>query len=280
MPRFGITYKIDEAGATVIKANAGRYWWNPDVNVASSVNANIATGYERYAWTDPNTDRSYQLTEQGRLLSRVGGAGLSLDPNLENSYTDELAAWLDHELLPNFASRTGVVWRGQRQMRQTVNIAQPFGAFNVPIQVRDPGADGRGGTGDDGAQFALFNLDPAFLGQVQNLVTNVAADNDYYTWEVTANRRMTSEWSLMASYAITWNREHASSPGAAANPVRTANAPLNPNDLVNAGNDGRYHFGLWNAKLHAVIPGPWSLRFSPMLRRSRASRSGERSWRT
>ena len=33
-PRFGVTYKIDEAGTTVVKANAGRYWWNPDVNVA------------------------------------------------------------------------------------------------------------------------------------------------------------------------------------------------------------------------------------------------------
>ena len=97
-------------------------------------------------------------------------------------------------------------------------------------------------------------------------MTNVDGDNDYYTWEVTANRRMTDEWSLMASYAITWNREHASSPGAAANPVRSANAPVNPNDLINAGSDGRYHFALWNAKVHAVVPGPWSLRFSPLLR--------------
>jgi hypothetical protein len=265
-PRFGITYKIDEDGGTVIKANAGRYWWNPDVNVASSVNPNIATGYERYTWTDPNADRSYQPAEQGRLLSRVGGAGLALDPNLENSYTDELATWLDHELVPNFSLRTGVVWRGQRQQRQTVNIAQPFSAFTVPIQVRDPGRDGRAGTGDDGEMFSLVNLEPAYLGQVNNLVKNVAADNDYYTWELTANRRMTAGWSLLASYAITWNREHASSPGAAANPVRTANAPLNPNDLVNASSDGRYHFALWSAKLHAVIPGPWGLRFAPLLR--------------
>ena len=99
-PRFGATYKIDGDGKTVVKANAGRYWWNPDVNVASSVNANIATAYERYAWTDPNRDRSYQAAEQGRLLSRVGGAGLALDPNLKDTYTDELAGWLDHELLP------------------------------------------------------------------------------------------------------------------------------------------------------------------------------------
>jgi hypothetical protein len=265
-PRFGITYKLDEAGKTVVKANAGRFWWNPDVQVASSVNPNISTGFERYAWADPNSDRTYQISEQGRLLSRTGGAGLALDPNLENTYTDELATWLDHELRPNFGVRTGLVWRGQRQIRQTVNTAQPFSGFTVPVQVRDPGPDGRTGTADDGALFDMFNLDPAFLGQVSNLVTNVDGDNDYYTWEITGNRRMTDGWSLMGSYSITWNREHASSPGAAANPVRTANAPLNPNDLINAAEDGRYHFALWNAKVHAVVPGPWRMQFSPLVR--------------
>jgi hypothetical protein len=265
-PRVGVTYKIDAAGKTVVKANAGRYWWNPDVNVASSVNPNVATAYERYAWTDPNGDRAFQLTEQGRLLSKVGGSGLALDPNLQNTYTNELAGWLDHELMANFALRTGVVWRGQRQLSQTLNIAQPYSAFTVPVSVRDPGPDGKTGTADDGAVFTLYNLDPSRLGQVNNLVTNVPISNDYYTWELTGNRRMSSGWSLMASYSITWNAENLSSPGAAANAVRSANAPINPNDVVNAGADGRYHYALWNAKVHAVIPGPWHLQFSPLVR--------------
>jgi hypothetical protein len=265
-PRVGVTYKVDDAGRTVVKANAGRYWWNPDVNVASAVNPNIATAYERYAWTDPNSDRLFQPSEQGRLLARVGGVGQAVDPNLQNTYTDELAAWLDRELVPNVELRTGLVWRGQRQLRQTQNLSEPFSAFNVPVQVRDPGPDGRTGTADDGPLLTLFNLDPARLGQVNNLVTNASGVNDYYTWEITGIRRMTSGWSMMASYAITWNRENLASPGAAANPVRSADSPLNPNDLVNASDDGRYHYALWNLKLHAVLPGPWSFRFAPLFR--------------
>ena len=77
---------------------------------------------------------------------------------------------------------------------------------------------------------------------------------------------MTSGWSLMASYSITWNREDLSSPGAAANPVRSSSTPLSPNDLINAGDDGRYHYALWNAKVHAVVPGPWHLQLSPFVR--------------
>lgn len=265
-PRFGMTVKLDRSGKTVLKANAGRYWWNPDVNVAGSVNPNIATAYERYAWTDANADRTWQPSEQGRLIARVGGAGLALDPNLKDSYTDELATWLDHELFANFELRTGLVWRGQRQMRQTTNIAQPYSAFNVPVQVKDPGPDGRANTADDGNVFTLYNLDPAVVGKVNNLVQNVDSKNDYYTWEITGNRRMVNGWSLMATYAITWNRENLASPGAAANPVRAADAPLSPNDVVSASSDGRYHYALWNAKVHAVMPLPWKFKLSPMVR--------------
>lgn len=265
-PRFGATYKLTAAGTTVLKVNAGRFWWNPDVNVAGSVNPNIATAYERYAWTDSNGDWTWQRGEEGRLIARVGGAALTLDPDLENTYTDELAAWVDHELMPHFQLRTGLVWRGQRQLRQTLNVAQPYAAFSVPVPVRDPGPDGRAGTADDGDVFTLRNLEPAFVGQVRNLVANTDTKNDYYTWEITGTRRMHDGWSLMGTYAITWNRENLASPGAAANPVRSADAPNNPNDIVNASDDGRYHYALWNAKLHAVVPLPWRFQFAPLVR--------------
>jgi len=46
-----------------------------------------------------------------------------------------------------------------------------------------------------------YNLDPSRLGQVTNLVTNTPMKNDYYTWEITGNRRMASGWSRRASTA-------------------------------------------------------------------------------
>src|SRR5262249_57902937 len=103
------------------------------------------------------------------------------------------------------------------------------------------------------------------LGQVNNLVTNAAGVNDYYTWEITGNRRMSSGWSLMATYSITWNNENHDSPGAAANAVRSADSPLNPNDLINAGSDGRYHYALWNTKVSAATTAPRHLPLSPLV---------------
>lgn len=106
------------------------------------------------------------------------------------------------------------------------------------------------------------------LSQREKLIGGPGAPskNDYYTWEITGNRRMVNAWSVMATYAITWNRENLASPGAAANPVRSADAPLNPNDIVDASADGRYQYALWTLKLHAVTPLPWRMRFAPLLR--------------
>lgn len=42
--------------------------------------------------------------------------------------------------------------------------------------------------------------------------------------------------------------------------------PLNPNDLINAGEDGRHDFRTWSAKVQGTIEGPWGLRVSPLLR--------------
>jgi hypothetical protein len=272
-PRVGAAYRLTADGRTVVKAHAGRYWWNPDVNVASSVNPNVSTAYERFAWTDPNGDRLWQRGEEGRLLGRVGGAGLSLDADLENTYTDEFAAWLDRELLPDFGLRTGIVWRGQRQLRQTNNVLRPSSGFTVPVSFRDPGPDGASGTADDGALVTLFNLDAQYLGQVSNVVQNVPDENDYYTWELTADRRFGDGWSLMSSYSFTWNRENLASPGAAGNPVRSADSPVSPNDLLFS-EGGRYHHTNWTFKLHAVVNGPWSTVVTPYVRHQAGQQFG------
>ena len=48
--------------------------------------------------------------------------------------------------------------------------------------------------------------------------------------------------------------------------VRQNTFPLTPNDLINAGNDGRYEFRSWAAKIDDTHEGPWGLRVTPYLR--------------
>jgi hypothetical protein len=89
------------------------------------------------------------------------------------------------------------------------------------------------------------------------------ADSHYWTWDISATRRFTGRWSLVAGFAHTWNRDQVS--GYFGQPVRENTYPLTPNDLINAGKDGRYEFRIWSAKIHGTYAGPWDVRITPFL---------------
>jgi outer membrane receptor protein involved in Fe transport len=252
-PRFGMTYNLSGDGKTVAKFNIGRYWWNPGTGLSSNPNPNV--WWKRYAWTDPNRNGVWDQGEEGRLLATAGGVETStLDPDLRDSYTNEIAAWFERELVPNFGVRTGVIWRGVRQRHDQVNINQPFDAFTIPVQVPDPGPDGRLGTSDDGPPLQTWNLNPSLLGlptvTVRKNIPN--SDEDFYTWEITGTKRMSNRWSLLASFSHTWDRPNV--------------VPLNPNDLQQTDGKGTHTFTDWAAKMHGTWEAPWGLRITPILR--------------
>ncbi len=104
----------------------------------------------------------------------------------------------------------------------------------------------------------------AALGPV-NVVRNVAdASSRHWTWEVEAHRRHRDRWSLIAGFAHLWNGDQANVYFDQV--VRQNPYPVTPNDLINAGSDGRYDFRTWTLKVHGTIEGPWGLRVSPLLR--------------
>jgi hypothetical protein len=146
------------------------------------------------------------------------------------------------------------------------NATLPFAAFIVPLSISDPGQDGRAGTADDGPAIQGFHLGPEFVGLTPvNIVGNVPdADSHYRTWEVTASRRLTGRWSLVAGFSHTWSRDQAN--GYLGQPVRQNTYPLTPNDLINAGTDGRYEFRIWSARIYGTYAGPWDVRITPFLR--------------
>jgi hypothetical protein len=119
---------------------------------------------------------------------------------------------------------------------------------------------------DDGPPIQAHDLPPELASLTQaSIVRNVPnADSEYWTWDITATKRFRGRWSLVAGFAHTWNRDQAS--GYFGQSVRQNAYPLTPNDLINAGKDGRYEFTTWSAKIYGTYEGPWGLRVSPYLR--------------
>jgi Carboxypeptidase regulatory-like domain/TonB dependent receptor len=250
-PRLGMTYDLTGRGRSVIKANWGLFRHSPGVSL---FRPNPPIWSKRYAWSDPNSNGRFDAGEEGLLLATAGGLfSTSVDPDLEMAKTHELAVLLEHQLGDQFGIRTGMVWKRLDDNIQNRNINQPFEAFSVPMTVQDPGPDGVAGNADDGAPLQAFNLEPAYLGRPTVTLVSYNDDfqSDYYTWEVTARKRMTNRWSLLASFAHTWLREHANA--------------LNPNEVINT-EDGRRHNVQWQGKLNGTIELPAEFTLSPLFR--------------
>lgn len=266
-PRIGVTHDLTGGGKTIVKVSYGEYRLGPGTDLGFNANPNSNQWWRRYDWLDPDGSGIWEPGEEGRLVaSRGGGALESLDPGLNLPILREIAGWIERELFPNTAVRTGVVWRRERQHYTRQNVNRPFDAFTVPVSISDPGPDGRVGTADDGPAIPGYNLRPEFSDMAPiNVVRNVPdADNRYWTWEIAATRRLAGRWSTGGSVAHTWSRDQAS--GYLGQSVRNNVYPLTPNDLINAGKGGRYEFRIWSAKIHGTYSGPWDVRITPFLR--------------
>lgn len=265
VPRIGMVFDITGQGRTVLKANYGIYAWNPGAQgLASDLNPNTTDWYRRYTWADTNGNMLYDTGEERVLTAQFGGVTAALDPNLENTKTSEVSAWVEHELLPGFAIQGGYVYRFIDDFRVRVNANRPVSAYNVPITIRDPGPDGVLNNADDGPGIPGFNLDPAALALgVSNITTNLPGSAEFHTLEFSANKRQSGRWSVQGSFAIRWNQDQDT--GYFGNNLRTVVTPSTANDFINT-DDGRYNFSVWTMKINGSYDAGWGIRLTPALR--------------
>ena len=269
VPRVGATYDLTGDGKTVLKANWGRFAFNPGVNLADAVNPNTSTQYEVWTWNDLNSDRIFQDNERAGAAptQKFGGAtNTFIDPDLENSFTDEASFFVERAVLQDLGVRVGYVWKKDNNGWQQMNDARPHSAFNVPVTVVDPGPDGSLATTADNGTLNLFNIDDTTRG-TNNVVRNVAGyEGNYKTFEISANKRYGRRWSMNASFSHTWTHEFHNTyfGNRFASVVQQSSLfgvyPNNPNEFL------EHDFTNWNAKFSGTIDAGWDLRVTPVLK--------------
>lgn len=274
-PRVGLIFDLSSDGKTLLKANYGRYYFNPGVGLADATNPNTSTQFSEYTWNDLNGDLLWQPGESGALVQQFGGtANVRINPDLRNSYTDELSAWLERELPGNIGVRLGTVWKMDRDGYQLSNIHRPVSAWNVPATVTDLGPDGRANTGDERTVPALgLNPAAAALGTLNEVHNPDGYTADYRSVEVGVNKRFSNKWSLVGSFLVTWTEEFGTSyfsAGSGGNYGSSASLwggfaaatsfPITPN-----GQTEKTEFSVWNFKAHGTYEPGWGIRLTPVL---------------
>lgn len=271
-PRLGVVYALTDDGKTLLKANYGQYWNFPYNDISGQLNPQPQQSSATYAWTPTNPRivnglPVYDPGQEGRLVS-VSGANpdgspsTTADPNLKNTYSRQAVGYFEREVADNFGVRAGFVWNAWRQLYGRVNPNTPYSAFNQPVTVQDPGPDGRVGTTDDGPNMQAFNLDPAYLAlPLQQVIRNIPNEkSDFYTWEVTANKRQAGRWSLLASFSQTFSYQ---SPISAFG--NTSTTLYTPNTFINT-RDGRNQSKIWTGKISGSFDVGYGIRLSPAYR--------------
>jgi len=266
VPRLGATYDVTGDGKTVLKANWGRFYFNPGVNLGDAVNVNTANQFADHVWNDLNGDRIFQEGEAGTQVQRFGGtAGASIDPNLRNSYADEASFFVERAVITDLGVRAGFVWKKDNDGWQQVNASRPASNFNIPTTVVDPGPDGVYGNGDD-ARVAAFNLSDTTT-PANNVTRNIDGyEGTFKTLEFSANKRYSNRWSMNASFSKTWTNQFGNLyfnnrfGTAVANFSLFGSYPSNPNEKT------ENEYTDWNAKLSGTVDAGWGVRVTPVLK--------------
>ncbi len=233
-PRLALVLSLEESGRSAFKTSWGRYYHQFPTAFPNFANQNASLA-NTHAWSDLSGDGFFQNGEQGALLGRGIAAQNLVDPDFLHPYTDEFTVGVEKEFARDMFASATYAHRQGRNLNDSIDIGIPFSAYS-PVQRIDPGPDGAVGTSDDGGPVTVFNLDPAFRGKNQRMLTNPEGFTlDADTVELVLQKRFSDNWQGLVSY--TWSDSETTTRGV---PGGDGDLPLNPsfydnpNQLINA----------------------------------------------
>lgn len=217
-PRVSGIYDLTGNGETALKASWGRYYYVLSTGGGGVTNVNLnATYSEQYAWSDRNGDLKFQPGEQTGTPVITSGTTTSIDPNFKRPYTDEFGIGVDRQLFSDLKLSVTYTYRRERNLQASLNPDNPYAT--TPTTAVDPGLDGVTSTADDRTFQYFDRISAANRTLISNDPTRVLS---YKGLEITATKRFSKRWQMLAGYTRSVNRQDKTS------------VDTSPNFLINA----------------------------------------------
>lgn len=202
-PRLGAAYDLTGKGTSVLRAYFGQFDILQGAGLAEQVNPN-GLSEQIYKWTDTNGDGIPETSEwdsPANLIAASGGVVTSVDKNLKRPYTNEVNVGYEQQVFSSMMVGVNYYFRNIKDQFAAENLANPASDYTATT------VDDSGNPLIDsitGKPITLYNLNPADVGLSNYLITNIPElnTNHYNGVELTATKRMSKGWQLLAGYTI------------------------------------------------------------------------------
>jgi hypothetical protein len=263
--RTGAVYDPIGDGKTALKASFSRYGLQVGIDRVLNVNP-FQSDFQLCKWTDPNNDGIAQL---GEISACNGFTGITshyasaTGPRWPHS--DEVTAGVERQIAKD--TRVAVMYyhRTNRDQIGVRNVAAPPSAY-APYTINIPNGPGGTVASPKPTTATVYNLLPQFNGLQNNIVDNQSyLDTNYNGVDLSASKRMSNRWQMVAGVSIGRNEGGLNSTGG-----QSSTADLNdPNlTLYNKGVVGL------DTKVGFRLSGSYQLPYDLLIAGSLVSNSG------
>jgi Carboxypeptidase regulatory-like domain/TonB-dependent Receptor Plug Domain len=242
-PRVGLTFALDDAKRTVVRASFSRAAGQLDTTIVGYSNLSSNAGYIEYPWIDSNGDHLAQAGEvqvNRPFLSFGNGFDPSnptsvesvdlVDPKLKAPHTMAIVAGVERELMPNLA--LGVSYSYTRTTDTNGNFTFNYTPW-IGVTAADYSPDALlTGTLPDGQPYSVqtnvANPDVIEANGFGTILSNHPGYYSYYNGvEFSLTKRLSDRWMARVGAAINSAREcYTVREDEIGNPTPTDTTPL------------------------------------------------------
>jgi len=221
-PRAGITIRADQSGKTVVKANYGRFFGKLATGMFNSASPGATpTTTLRYNTATGTYNIPFSFVD-----NRIN---FSVNPELNNQYTDQLFIGLERQLMANMGVNLSFVWKEESDFLRLQDVRGTYAERAIVDTF-------------EGRTFPLnvFNLTSSQASRLFQVVNREDFDQSFKSVVIELNKRFSNSWQSQGSY--TWQDSQAFGGGAVtgstqqdfSNLSSTAGFGRDPNDSINA----------------------------------------------